>query len=132
MTTRAINLAIALLSGLAVANGFAAANPPNARLQFLEQRVQADPMDCVAQNGLSWACVLEMRQTGDLSYLNRASQAARASLAAVPAAQNPGGLVAFSMAQFESHHFQEALALARQAMAIDPLNTGALATMGDA
>jgi len=131
MTTRATSLVIALL-GLAAANGFAAVDPTEVTLRFLEQRVKSDPMDSVAQNRLSWACILEMRQSGDLSYLERASQAARASLEAVPAAQNTGGLVALAMAQFESHNFRDALALGRKAMAIDPGNEGALATIGDA
>jgi tetratricopeptide (TPR) repeat protein len=131
MTTRATSLVLVLLAGLAAANSFAAVDPADAAVRFLEQRVKSDPMDSVAQNRLSWACLLQMRKTGDLGFLDRGAQAARASLSAVPAAQNPGGLSALAMAQFESHHFREALALARQARAIDPVNKGALATMGD-
>src|ERR1043165_5561974 len=108
MTTRAISLALALL-GLAAAKGFAAVDSAAVTLRFLEQRVKSDPMDSVALNRLSWAYVLEMRQSGDLSYLERAGGTARPSLEAVPAAQNTGGLVALSMAQFESHNFQDAL-----------------------
>ena len=73
-----------------------------------------------------------MRETGDLAWLDRAAQAARASLAGVPAAQNPAGLAALALVEFEFHHFREALALAQQAYAIDPRDTGALATAGDA
>jgi tetratricopeptide (TPR) repeat protein len=36
------------------------------------------------------------------------------------------------MAQFESHNFRDALALGKKAIAIDPGNEGALATIGDA
>lgn len=132
MTTRATSLALVLMGGLAVANCFAAADPTDVTLRFLEQRVNSDPMDSVAQNRLSAACVLEMRKTGDLAFLDGAAKAARASLSAVPASQNPGGLVNFAVAEFESHHFREALALAQQARAIDSQNSGALATMGDA
>jgi tetratricopeptide (TPR) repeat protein len=130
MTTRAISLVFALI-GLAAANGFAAVDPTAVTLRFLEQRVKSDPMDSVAQNRLSWTCILEMRQSGDLSFLERAGRAARASLEAVPAAQNTGGLVALAMAQFESHNFRDALALGQKAIAIDPANKGALATIGD-
>ena len=132
MTTRAINCALRLILGLAVANTFAAANPDSATLRFLEERVQSDPLDSVALNRLSAVCINQMRETGDLGYLNRALQSALASLRAVPAAQNPGGLAALALAEFESHHFREALTLARQACAIDPRDRGALATTGDA
>lgn len=132
MTTRAISLLLALTSGLAAVNSFAAVNPAEATLQFLEQRVKADPMDSVAQNRLSYACILAMRQTGDLDYLERATHAAQTSLEAVPPAQNPGGLTALALAEFESHHFREALDLARRTRTIDPVNSGALAIMGDA
>ena len=131
MTTRAISLAIALI-GLAAATGVAAVDPTAVTLRFLEQRVKSDPMDSIAQNRLSWVYIEEMRQSGDLGFLDRASRAARASLEAVPEAQNTGGLVALAMAQFESHNFCDALALARKANAIDPGNAGALATIGDA
>src|SRR5690349_11172169 len=97
MTTRAISLVLALASGLAAADSFAAANPAEVTLQFLERRVKADPLDSVAQNRLSCAYVLAMRQTGDLSYLDRAAGAAHASLESVPAAQNPGGVTALAM-----------------------------------
>ena len=132
MTTRATNLALGLVLGLAAANSFAAARPQNATLDFLEARVTSDPLDAVAQNRLSAVCIQQMRDTGDLAFLERALQSARASLAAVPAAQNPGGLAALALAEFESHHFREALKLAEQAYATDPRNTPALATTGDA
>ena len=130
MTTRAINLAILL--ALAVANGFAAATPASPNVRFLEARVESDPLDFVAQTRLSFACILQMRETGDLAWLDRASQAARASVAAVPAAQNPSGLAMLALVEFEFHHFKEALTLAQQCRAIDPSNNGALATAGDA
>lgn len=132
MTTRATSLVVALLGGLAAANTLAAAGPADVTLQFLERRVASDPLDSVAQNRLSAACILAMRSTGDLGFLDRSARAARASLAAVPAAQNPSGVLALAMAEFESHHFREALALAKQARSIDPVNAGALATIGDA
>lgn len=101
-------------------------------IRFLERRVKSDPLDSVAHNRLSTACVHQMRDTGDLAWLDRAAQSARASLDAVPAAQNPSGLGALALVEFEFHHFREALALAQQAHAIDPRNTAALATAGDA
>lgn len=132
MTTRATNRALGLVLGLVAANVFAAASPQDATLHFLEARVAGDPLDAVAQNRLSAVCIQQMRDTGDLAFLERALNSARASLAAVPAAQNPGGLAALALAEFESHHFSEALKLAKQAFATDPRNTPALATSGDA
>ena len=130
MTTRAINLALWL--ALVAANCFAAATPANPNVSFLEARVESDPLDFVAQTRLAFACILQMRETGDLAWLDRAAQAARASVAAVPAAQNPSGLAMVALVEFERHHFQEALALAQRCRAIDPSNNGALATAGDA
>src|SRR3954470_24314131 len=98
MTTRAIKQALWLTLGLAAVNGFAAVNPGSVTIRFLEQRVTSDPLDCVALNRLSAAYVLQMRETGDLSYLDRAEQSARKSLSAVSAAQNPGGLAVLAVA----------------------------------
>jgi len=113
-------------------NSLAAATSNNQTLRFLEERVKSDPLDSIAQTRLAMVCVTEMRETGDLAWLDRASQAARASVAAVPPAQNPSGLSALALVEFELHHFSESLALAQQASAIDPRNTTALATAGDA
>ncbi len=116
---------------VAAAIGRAAASDP-ATLQFLEQRVQADPLDFIAQNRLSSAYVGQMRESGDLAFLDRALVCAHASLTAVPAEQNAGGVSALAVAEFESHHFREALELARRARTLDPRNSTALATIGDA
>lgn len=132
MTTRAINLALLLMSGWVAASRLAAADSGTAALRFLEARVAADPLDEIALNRLSSVCILQMRETGDLAFLDRAAQSARASLAAVPAAQNAGGVAALALVEFEMHHFSNALALAQQACGIDPRNTPALANAGDA
>ena len=123
--------AVLLALGLATVSCLAA-DSASETIRFLEQRVKGDPLDSVAHNRLATACVTQMRETGDLAWLDRAAQSARASLAAVPAAQNPSGLAAMALVEFEFHHFREALALAQQAFAIDPRNTAALATAGDA
>ncbi|MBC8002615.1 MAG: tetratricopeptide repeat protein [Opitutaceae bacterium] len=132
MTIRAISCALGLIVGWSAVNGSAAVSADPATLRFLEQRVKSDPLDSIALNRLSVACIVQMRETGDLAFLDRALQSARSSLAAVPASQNSGGLAALAVAELELHHFREALALARQAYTIDPRNLGALATAGDA
>ena len=132
MTTRAIRAALLFTLGLAAVDSLAAVSPESATLRFLEQRVQSDPLDSVAHTRLSAVCINLMRETGDFAYLDHAMQAARAALAAVPAAQDPAGVAALATSEFESHHFREALALAQQAYAVDPRNTAALGTAGDA
>lgn len=106
-----------------------AANPT---LSFLEQRVAADPLDYVAQTRLSLEYINAMRASGDLAYLQRAEQAARASMESVPAAHNPDAVTALATALYESHRFKEALQLARQAVDIDPHNPVAALLIGDA
>lgn len=101
-------------------------------LAFLEARARQDPLDFTAHNRLSALYIKYLRETGDLVYLQRAEQAARASLAAVPAPPNVGGLAALAVSEFENHHFSEALVLAEQAYRTDPRQLGALATIGDA
>ncbi len=128
MTTRATKL-VAVLALAALPHTGSAAD---ATLRFLETRVQQDPLDFTAHNRLAGSYIKLMRDTGDLAYLDRATTEARASLAAVPATQNAGGLTALAIAEFESHHFSEALRLAQRACDIDPRNTSALATVGDA
>src|SRR5437773_803478 len=130
MTTLATKLlvVVALAAQPLATKGWAA----DATLRFLEARVQSDPLDSVALNSLATAYIRQMRQTGDLTYLDCAGDSARASLAAVPASQNAGGLSALAVVEFESHHFREALAMAQEAYATDPRNTTALATAGDA
>src|SRR5437868_6468928 len=127
MTTRVIKLGSLIALGLAATISFAAANPQNATLRFLEQRVQSDPSDTVAQNRLSALCIRLLRETGDLAFLDKARKAAEAAVAAVPAAQNAGSLAALAIVEFESHHFRQALTLAHQAYALDPRLTSALA-----
>src|SRR5205809_711472 len=50
MTTRGINSALLFALGLAATGSPAAVSPESATLRFLEQRVQSDPLDSVAQN----------------------------------------------------------------------------------
>lgn len=123
-----------LFGGLAVAGVLASGAAPSDEtiLPFLTRRVQNDPLDFVAHNRLSGIYISLMRQTGDLAYLDRALQSARASLAAIPGPRNAAGLTALAVSEFESHHFREALSLAEQARSIDASLSLALATAGDA
>jgi tetratricopeptide (TPR) repeat protein len=132
MTSRVISAALTMALGLAAVSYVTAADSVSATMRFLQERVNRDPLDSVAQNRLSTACINQLRETGDLAWLDRAMRSARASLEAAPPAQNPGGVSALAVAEFEFHHFREALALAQQAHSIDPRNGVAMATAGDA
>jgi tetratricopeptide (TPR) repeat protein len=131
MTTRAINR-YALVIALALAALPLCGSAVEDTLRFLEMRVREDPLDFTAQNRLADSYIKLIRESGELAYLGHAATAANASLAAVPAERNPGGLVALALVEFESHHFAEALKLAQQAYGIDPRNLSALAITGDA
>lgn len=131
MTTRATSLALAWLLALA-AGGNPAAAAGSAALSFLEQRVASDPLDHLAQNRLALQYINALRSSGDLTCLDRAARAAAASLAAVTAPRNPGGLSVLAAVRYESHQFHEASALAQQALRIDPNNALAAITAADA
>jgi tetratricopeptide (TPR) repeat protein len=128
MTTRVTKFVAVLALAALPMIGSAA----DATLRFLEERVRQDPLDFTAHNRLAALYFQQLRETGDLTFLERATREAHASLAAVPAAQNGGGLTALALAEFESHHFTEAAKLARQAFAHDPRDTTAQAIIGDA
>ena len=101
-------------------------------IRFLEDRVQRDPLDFIAFNKLATYYLQRLRETGGLQYLDLASNSARASLAAMPAGQNTGGLTALAQVEYALHHFAEAIQLARQASQGDPRNTSASFIAGDA
>ena len=132
MTTRAINRASIAILALALAASPLVGGAADATRAFLEARIKQDPLDFTAQNRLSAVYIGQLRETGDLAYLELAAQAAKASLAAVPAPPNVGGLAALAITEFENHHFNEALQLSSQAYQLDPRNLSALATSGDA
>jgi len=94
-----------------------AANPT---IRFLEERVRRDPEDFVAQNKLVGEYLQVLRESGDSAYLELARRAAEASLAALPAAQNKGGLAAMIRVQFSSHDFVEARDNAKRLIDLEP------------
>ncbi len=77
-------------------------------LRFLLRRVKSDPEDFLAQDMLASAMLQKVRETGDADYLERAKQAAAASLASVPAERNPGGLSAQARVAMAEHDFVSA------------------------
>lgn len=89
-------------------------------IRFLEDRVKQDPDDFVAYNKLAAYYLQILRETGNLAYLDLASRAARASLYAIPAEQNTGGLAAIAQAEYASHNFAAARDHATQLTKLAP------------
>jgi len=101
-------------------------------IRFLEQRVQRDTDDFIALNRLAGSYLQRVRETGDLTYLQLASRAARTSLAALPAEQNTGGLIALAQAEYAAHDFVAARDHARRLVELEPGKAPPLQVLGDA
>jgi tetratricopeptide (TPR) repeat protein len=101
-------------------------------IRFLEERVKDDPKDFIAYNKLGGYYLLRLRETGDVKYLELAERAANASLKAIPAAQNPGGLAALARTEFTAHNFSTARDHATQLTELDPRKGYPYELLGDA
>ncbi len=101
-------------------------------IRYLEQRVKDDPDDFIARNKLVTYYLQFVRETGDLAYLNLASQAARASLVTLPAEHNVGGLAAVTQVEFTSHDFAVARDNARRLAELEPDKGYPQQMLGDA
>ena len=99
---------------------------------FFEERVRRDPDDIIAQNLLADIYLERLRETGGYEWLQRAGEAARHSLASVPAEQNPTGLFMRGRVEYESHHFAAARDLASTLTKIEPGKSRGFALLGDA
>jgi tetratricopeptide (TPR) repeat protein len=100
-------------------------------IRFLEQRVKQDPDDFIAHNKLAGYYRQVLRETGDLTYLDLASRAARASLTGLPPEQNTGGLTELAAVEFASHDFAAARDHARRLIALDPGKAYPFQILGD-
>src|SRR3989441_1408362 len=76
-----------------------------AAIRYLERRVKDDPENFVAYNKLAGYYLQRMRENGSITYLDLAGRAARASLAALPAERNTGGLAMLAQVQLAAHDF---------------------------
>jgi Flp pilus assembly protein TadD len=101
-------------------------------IRFLEDRVKKDPEDFIAYNKLAQRYLQRLRETGDLTYLNLAVKAARASLATLPPEQNVGGLTASTQAEYASHDFAAARDHALQLTQLEPKKGYTYQILGDA
>lgn len=106
--------------------------PVNNTIRFLEARVRRDPDDFVANNKLAAEYLQRLRETGDATYLDLASRAARASLETLPAEQNKGGLVAITQVEYSSHDFAAARDHAQRLTELEPNKGYSFQFLGDA
>src|SRR5207249_10149047 len=77
-------------------------------IRYLERRVKDDPENFIAYNKLAGYYLQRMRENGSLTYLDLAGRAAHASLAALPAEGNPGGLAMLAQVELAAHDFRDA------------------------
>ncbi len=101
-------------------------------IRFLEKRIQGDPEDFIAQNKLASYYLRRVRETGDLTYLNLASHASRASLSTMPVEKNSAGLAALAQVEFSSHEFASSRDHARQLTELEPDKSYPQQILGDA
>jgi len=105
---------------------------PNETIRFLENRLKRDPDDFIALNKLASAYLQQVRETGDITYLDLASRAAKRSISALPAEQNKGGLAVLTQVEFSSHDFASARRDATRLVEIDPGKGYTYQLLGDA
>ena len=98
----------------------------------LKQVVDDDPENFAVQNMLSGYHLKLVRESGNHAYLSRAAGAARASLTALPAEANPGGVAALAQAEAASHNFAAARDHARRLVEIAPDQGYPYEILGDA
>jgi tetratricopeptide (TPR) repeat protein len=100
-------------------------------IRFLEARVKQDPDDFLAYNKLAGYYLQRQREVGDIKYLELAERAARASLNAMPAEQNPGGLAALAETEYAAHQFTQARDHAKELIEYQPRKSYGYQILGD-
>jgi tetratricopeptide (TPR) repeat protein len=101
-------------------------------IRFLEDRVKQDPEDFIAYNKLAGRYLQRIRETGDVTYLNLAAKAARASLATLPPEQNTAGLTVLAQVEYASHNFVAARDHALQLTKLEASKSYPYQILGDA
>jgi tetratricopeptide (TPR) repeat protein len=118
----------------AVANAGVAASTPRAAseqlIAFYSGRIEQDPWDFVSYTRLGEAWMQRARETGDTASLDEAHGALGQARALRP--DDVDATAALASVRLAQHEFQDAIDLARAALATDPGATSALATIGDA
>ncbi len=101
-------------------------------IRFYAERVKRDPEETRSQNALAEYYLQRVRESGNEDYLPLALEAARASLTAVVAERNLGGLTALARGEFSNHAFAGARDHALQLAQLNPRKSEPYAILGDA
>jgi len=101
-------------------------------IRFLEERIKSDPEDFIAYNKLCGYYLRAVQETGDVKYLELASRASAASLKAMPAEVNPGGLASLIQAEYMSHDFAGARDHALRLKEVEPRKSLSYQLLGEA
>ena len=102
----------------------------DALLPQLQQQVRANPTDVVGLGLLGLAYQQRARETGDPSYYTKSAGVLRLALQYAPEdLVATGGLGTLALSR---HHFREALALGRHAVALSPSTARGYGVIGDA
>lgn len=101
-------------------------------IRFLEDRVKKDPDDFIALNKLAGYYQLKLRETGNLQWLALIKRTANASLKAMPAEQNYGGLSLLAQSEFAEHNFAAARDHAQKLIELDGGKAYPYQMLGDA
>jgi tetratricopeptide (TPR) repeat protein len=103
------------------------------QIRFFQWKVSQDPDDQFNYDRLGVAYIQKARETGDVTYYDLAAKALEKSLALeskAPEAAPPAKHLA--TVYYAEHRFQEALALAQQALTLNPHDITPYALIGDA
>jgi len=103
-----------------------------AAIRFFSERVRRDPEDTRSQNALAQSYLQRVQESGNEDDLPLALAAARASLAAIGAERNIGGLTALTHAELANHGFAAARAHALRLVELNPTKSEPRAILGDA
>ena len=109
-----------------------AANADEAAIRYLESRVRQDTGNFVAYDKLAGYYLQRMRENGSLTYLDLAERAAHASLAALPAEGNPGGLAMLAQVELAMHDFTGARDHGARLTELEPGTSYPYQILGDA
>ncbi len=104
--------------------------PTDQAIRYFELRIVDDPQDFISETYLCELHQRRARETGDATHFAEAEAAARRALKLNPHYTEATGWLAASCAA--QHKFDEALELARKAVASDGRAQGALIIVGDA
>lgn len=129
-TSSTASLAVASIPAASPISAEAAAG--DSAIRFLEDRVKKDPDDFIALNKLAGYYQLKLRETGNLQWLALTRRTAEASLKAIPAEQNTGGLTLLAQAEFAQHNFAAARDHAKRLIELDGRKAYPYQMLGDA